>query len=447
MLQNPETVRYTARRKPNAMLSKILTPSLLNRSKRLSVCVLLFSLFLLFGPRFFNQGPVFLSRQAAELSSFIGDVDIRVASVKRIMPDSYQAGDIWYGTREPWNRDGTRLMFWEDNNSQNLVHGKYGLGVVWARVKDLTSWTTLSEYEAIRHPLNLFPYSYDGRIEWSPFAGEENIAYAARLSDSMLVRINVDTGAVEPIVSLKPDNDSTVNPALMRWTLQNTLIVLLNGPDSWANGSFEVDVQNKTRRYYDPEVYSGYWNLPQADLQRWPIVVSHGHIQLSPDHNLFGVYATGFDPQLTTWPGLNRVVNIPPGNHMSWRASNQWWIGDDFGIPSYEGLTNPTLATFNIYQCWITGKCTKIYQVVSAQDYYDRSSVNGFMNWPTTPLATVRTDGRQMVFTSTDGKYSSYDYSAHRATPWGYRGIFLADLVPVRTTSYCAVLPWFCQPQ
>jgi hypothetical protein len=40
-----------------------------------------------------------------------------------------------------------------------------------------------------------------------------------------------------------------------------------------------------------------------------------------------------------------------------------------------------------------------------------------------------------MVFTSTEGKYSAYDYAAHGATPWGYRGIFLADLTPV-TNSY-----------
>ena len=185
------------------------------------------------------------------------------------MPDSYQAGDIWYGTREPWNRDGTRLMYWEDNNSQNLANGKYGLGAVWARVADLRSWTTLEEYEGIRHPINLYPYTYDEHIEWSPFEGEETLVYAARLSDLMLVKINVDTGAVEPIISLIPDDvsalQSKIRPTPMRWTLQKTLIVLLDGPDGWGNGAFEIDVRNQTRRYYDPSV----------DLQRWPMDTSN----------------------------------------------------------------------------------------------------------------------------------------------------------------------------
>jgi len=427
----------------NVMFLWNLTRPSLKPSKKLFVCGLLFATCFLFGPRLLQQAPIFLARQTEELLSPIGDVDIKVASVKRITPDSYQTGDIWYGTREPWNRDGTRLMYWEDNNSQNLANGKYGLGVVWARLTDLTSWTTLDQYEAIRHPLDLYPYTYDLHIEWSPFAGEENIVYAARLSDSMLVKINVDTGAVEPVISLA-GSGSAIHPTPMRWTLQNTLIVLLDGPDGWGNGSFEIDVRSKTRRYYDPKIYPDYWGLPSEDLQRWPMVTTHGHRQLSPDHTLFVVYSEPFDPQLTTWPGLTQIVNLPPADHVSWRASNKWWIADDFGSPGPWDLTQPALATFNIYQCWVTGRCNKIYQVTTAQDYTDNSSVSGFMNWPTTPFARVRTDDREMVFTSTDGKYSAYDYAAHRAAPWAYRGIFLADLTPV-VNSYCSLLPYLCQ--
>src|SRR5262245_29768630 len=139
---------------------------LLLKSKRQFVCLLLFTACFFFLSRLSPDSSIFLGRQSEQLSTPIGDVDIRVASVKRIIPDSYEAGDMWYGTREPWNIDGTRLMFWEDNNSQNLVNGKYGLGVVWARIADLTRWKTLDEYEAIRHPLNLFPYTYQQQMEW-----------------------------------------------------------------------------------------------------------------------------------------------------------------------------------------------------------------------------------------------------------------------------------------
>src|SRR5262245_50752034 len=292
--------------------------SRIDRSKQFSVCVILFTAFFFFGSGFLRQRSVFLGEQSADSSSFIGDVELRVASVKRITPDSYQAGDIWYGTREPWNSDRTRLMFWEDNNSHNLINGKYGLGVVWARRADLTRWTTLEEYEVIRHTLNIYPYTYDQNIEWSPFVGEENVVYAACLSDLMLVKINIDDGAVEPIISLDPHNGSTIYPSPMRWTLQNTLIVLLDGPDSWANGAYEIDVRSKTKQFYDPKAYSNYWALPSTDLQRWPFVVTHGHVQLSPDHTMLGIYAPDFDSQVTTWPGLNHLVAVPPGgDHMS----------------------------------------------------------------------------------------------------------------------------------
>jgi hypothetical protein len=85
------------------------------------------------------------------------------------------------GPVNPGKGMGTRLMYWEDNNSQNLANGKYGLRVVWARLTDLTSWTTLDQYEAIRHPLIciLTPMAYT--IEGSPFAGEEHIVYASRI--------------------------------------------------------------------------------------------------------------------------------------------------------------------------------------------------------------------------------------------------------------------------
>jgi hypothetical protein len=409
--------------------------------------LLVFSACFLVGSHLAPHGFVFLSRQTERLNSPIGEINIQIASVKRIIPDSYQAGDIWYGTREPWNIDGTRLMFWEDNNSQNLVNGKYGLGIVWARVADLTRWQTLDEYEVIRYPLNPYPYAYDQHIEWSPFTGEENVVYAARLSDNMLVKINIDSGAVEPVVSLSLAGGQTIRPTLMRWTLQKTLIVLLDGPDSWANGAFEVDVRNRTRQYYDPKIYPTYWDLPPVDLQRWPMLVTHGHTALSPNQTMFADYYYG-EPSLATWPTMSRIVSLLPGNHMSWRASNQWWIADDNGVPNYsEDLTKPTLATFNIYQCWTNGTCNKLHQVVTAQDYNDGTRFSGFMNWPTTPFATVRTDGRQMVFTSTDGKYSAYDYAVHGATPWGYRGIFLAELAPAPANSYCTLLPWLCLSQ
>jgi len=54
----------------------------------------------------------------------------------------------------------------------------------------------------------------------------------------------------------------------------------------------------------------------------------------------------------------------------------------------------------------------------------DQTSVN----WGSLPIPTLRSDGLQMMFFSTEGKYSPDDYRLRGSTPWATEGVFLADL-------------------
>jgi hypothetical protein len=51
------------------------------------------------------------------------------------------------------------------------------------------------------------------------------------------------------------------------------------------------------------------------------------------------------------------------------------------------------------------------------------------MGWTTDSIPDRSRDGRQLVFPSCDGKYSPDDHTSFGSAPWGYCGMFLADLV------------------
>jgi hypothetical protein len=356
-----------------------------------------------------------------------------VSSVRQVMPDGFASADLWYGQEDPWNSDTTRIMYWEDNNSLD-PDGQYGLGLVWARVVDLESWTTVAEYKAARHALDPFPYQYATQLEWSPFPGEESIIYAARLSDRMIVRIDVDTSEVEQVVSYDSGTSNTQEPLLRRWTLDNHLIVMLDGRDDlspWVHGVYEVDVQTKTRRYWGPPDIEDYWDLPTDDRVRWPYVVAH-HASMSPDHTM----AVDSNNRITTTSDYALLTTVPPItdpyvssiNHTTWRSTNAWFLVDDLG-ESYNTAIHssaPNIDNFAIHQCFAAdGRCQPLLVVRSAQDYD-----NYPVNWPTSPIATLRKDGRQFVFTTTNGKYSQRDHDDFGVTPWSPRLLYLANLVP-----------------
>lgn len=362
----------------------------------------------------------------------IGDGDVEVSTVKQVMPDGFASADLWYGQEDPWNSDATRIMYFEDDNVLD-PDGEYGLGLVWARVADIESWTTVAEYKASRHALDRYPYRYAAQLEWSPFEGEENIVYAARLADHMIVKIDVDSGDVEPIVSYDPGDGDAPTPLLRRWTLDNHLIVMLDGADDlspWVRGVYEVDVQARTRTYWGPPDTMDYWALPTSDRIRWPYVVSH-HGSFSPDHTL----AVGSDNTIKETTDYSLVATVAPItkpyassiNHTTWRASQAWFVVDDLGESYNTAIysSSPNIDNFAIHQCFVDGHCRPLLVTRSAQDYNQYP-----VNWPTSPIATVRKDGRQLVYTTTNGMYSQTDHDNYGVEPWSHRLLFLANLVP-----------------
>ena len=51
-------------------------------------------------------------------------------------------------------------------------------------------------------------------------------------------------------------------------------------------------------------------------------------------------------------------------------------------------------------------------------------------NYAGEPIPDHSRDGRQLIFPGYDGVYSADDHQAFGSAPWGYCGLFLADLVP-----------------
>lgn len=365
---------------------------------------------------------------APETSTDAGSVEnaeMVVTKITRLTAPEYNVGQIHYGVREPWNSDRTRIMYHE-----------YGTGEVWGRLDALQSWKSPAEYLAARkpvHPKNEFAQF----IWWSERVTEPSVVYALHKPSKNFVRYNVDTGVMETIVSYAPSGGGDVSAArLMGWTTDGTMICNLEG-EVWARGAWEIDVIKKTRVFHSN---ARYGDGSAANKKRWP-TLSHGHGGPSPDRTLYASYG---DREITKWPSGELVRKLPGSylepkvsmNHLSWKASDKWWVADDVGINYYARVlagtwpfTAPHVDTFGISQCRTDGTCKRLLQTKTASYWED----SGFKVWnyDSHPIVTLRRDGRQLVFTSTDGKYSKTDNARRGVTPWGNAGLFIADLKPL----------------
>ena len=366
--------------------------------------------------------------------AFAGSDDLALTKITRISHPNYRAGNMWYSLRNPWNRDFTRIMMYEIPSDNN------GRGLVWGFVSDLKSWTTLAEYKTSAKP---FPDT--ARITtptsayWSPFPGEENIIYAPYYSGSncsFLKKINMDTNTATNVISINPkDGTNCRNARALGWTADNTLIVNFDD-ESWSSGGYEVDVQQQTRTRY-----SSRPSKNSSEGIRWPYI-SHGHSDRSPDGNWIISYSQSgnyiSDPfgstrrenyyKLTnllsveeTYLPLNSPRNL---GYASWKASSEWWLASDLGGGLW-GANSPIIDDYGFWQVWPDGTRKLIFTHSTAQTWTE------VLNWGAHTLPVLREDGKQIFFTSTDGKFTKEDNDLRGVTPWGYEGFFLADLVPV----------------
>jgi hypothetical protein len=361
----------------------------------------------------------------------VENAEMVVTAITRLTPPEVAVGELHYGVREPWSVDGKRIKFFEWSiNGDRSSPPSYNF-VVWAFVDDLRKAKTLDAYLPVRH--NIHPnWEFAESVWWCPFAGEENIVYALHRPTQTLVRWNVDTETGETVVSYRPDDGGDVSQArLMGWTTDNKLICNLEN-ETRERGAWEIDVAQRTRRFHA----NADGGNTAADMQRWPSV-THGHSGPSPDHTRW--YGDG---TLRTFPGRELIFDRhgqpyldPPAspNHFSWRASNKWWIANDAGVNAYAlkvagqwPPTTPHIDTIGIYQCWIDGTCKRLLQMKSAS-FWDNHG-EAVWNWVSEMIPTVSRDGRQVIFVSTDGKYSAEDHERRGVEPWGYNGLFLIDL-------------------
>lgn len=362
--------------------------------------------------------------------------ELKVAKVRRISHPGYSAGQCTFGIRDPWNYDRSRVMYHEGGNYLGATPYYYYSPVVWGFVSELKNWKTMEEYERARKHVNEDKhFGFSTNLWWSIFPGEENIMYGAYLAAKKIVRFNVDTEQITDICSYDPGDGRDVSQVrVMGWTTDSILIVTLgdvNGDVIPDKGGYEVDVRTKTRTY-----------VARAgdDYVRRPAIGSHGHGTFSPDRTLY--FRCGVN-ELYTLPSFKVIRTFatwkedPPFSleHLSWRASNKW-LTSESGGPEWNRIVRqtgkwpnaPVLDSIRINQIWTDGTIKTLLTTVTTGAWSGKDGVKHW-NYEGEPIPDHSRDGRQLVFPSYDGKYSLDDHTSFGSAPWGYCGMFLADLV------------------
>ena len=363
--------------------------------------------------------------------------ELKVAKVRRISHPGYGAGQCTFGIRDPWNYDRSRLMYNEGAKFTGKQPYYYWSPVVWGFVSELKHWKTAEEYERARKHVNENQhFGFSANLWWSIFPGEENIMYAAHLASKNVVRFNVDTEQMTDVCSYDPgDGRDLSHVRVMGWTTDSKLIVTLgdnNGDVIPEKGGWEIDVKTKKRTYVP---------VARDDYSRWPAIASHGHGTFSPDRSMY--FRCGGN-ELRALPSQKLIRTFatwersPPFSleHLSWRASNNWFTSESGG-PEWNRIaaktgkwpTSPLLDKITIYQIWTDGEIKPLLTTVTTCAWSGKDGAQHW-NYEGEPIPDHSRDGRQLIFPSYDGVYSPDDHEAFGSAPWGYCGLFLADLVP-----------------
>ena len=121
------------------------------------------------------------------------------------------------------------------------------------------------------------------------------------------------------------------------------------------------------------------------------------------------------------------------GVHMSWNASEDWFLANSTGpVTVANWSTGPTLTTYKLYQVFFDGSDFTYRELLSQVSSHQwQSGTNKVSNDHAHFKATIRSDGKQALFTSTNGVYTIEDWQKTGITPWGFEGFFLVDFVSV----------------
>lgn len=352
--------------------------------------------------------------------------ELTVTKITRVTHSSYQANNQWFGIRDPWNRDYTRMILYEVPGYTH-TDSTVGRGIVWGYVSDLKNWTTKAEYEAAAKPLSIgIGYWEPLSMYWSPIVGEENILYGLWTSDSTVRKLNIDTEEVNIVTTYTKSGVCTTYARALGFSASNELIVgfgclnPLEDPNYFDTGGYAINVSNGNKTYYS--------STPSICTSGWPHL-GHGHDGYSPDRQYYGSYG---DYYIQKTCGGSGIYNDPHhiGAHITWTASNDWFIVDD-NMQTCSPTDQPCMATQKIWQVMFD----RVSHTFDYNELVINKSTAGYWwtggatyNYGAYAVPTLRKDGHQVLFFSTDGKWSYSDYIQKGKTPWGTAGAFLVDL-------------------
>jgi len=408
----------------------------------------------------------------ADADPFCGPV--KVKKVTRITHPAYTAGNQFLNKMVPWNPDYSRMLIFENTFSHPSTH-VVGKGYCWGYLKDLTHWTTQSEYEQARKPLPSQDW-IKFCVFWSPFPGEENVVYGVRRTKKDVVSVNLDTGEVTSILTLDPGAGADITKGQgYGWSKNKTLIIGLV-EHSAAADVLEVDVRNKTQKRFKPVTSSHMWDSDEAlaNFTHFPRGGNHG--DTSGSGKWFFQYR-GLAPENANekrtkggaWSLTERgaSVYVPDGKHFiedQWRTvgvvslsfahyADRWLMGVDLGRPSQP--VGPAISTYTFCQIMFypDHKPNFVYRPIlkhksatawyeSAAGQYDQKNSGAHLNYHSLCKLKVRRDGRQFVYVGTDGKYSWQDYLDRKMEPWDNNGMFLVDVEPDSEDASAGAVPF-----
>jgi len=348
-------------------------------------------------------------------------------------------------------------MLGEEAQTFTTEYGtKTGRRLVWGFIDErpgsLRHWTTLEEYEAAARPVPGAAQMTNWKAAyWSPFPGEEAVIYAPFRdgADAVLQRIDTDSGQIAEIIPLECNGVDCRNMLCYNWTRDQRLLCSY-GYEDFSRGGWEIDVRAPSKQFVT--------QTPSAwctdERKRWPDM-THGHGSTSPSGELFANnYGSGYgkDKGVQDCRTGEFTLDLTPyipgtsgASHVSWKASEAWFLGSDCGPCEWEAA--PNIGDYSLYQIFFDGSAFTYHKLLSmpSAGKWDLerflSGDESTLNYSAHPIATLSRDGRMAVFMSTDGKYTHNDFELTGATPWGLEGLFLADLAPVDGGSIFSDVP------
>ncbi len=398
---------------------------------------------------------------------FANPKDLIVGDISRLTHDAYRIAAQQYGLKgaEPyWNLDGTKIIYLESTTFTHPTYTETGRGWVWALMSDLKDLSDLADWPSgasnltsYQNVTNVFDdhvhLTSNPAICWSRLTGEDDIVYRTLYSGSNCTQLQKwDTSDVGPswanVIDVSVGTTECRNMAILGFTANDDLIVMLENDDF----TYSFSGQRGWR-------ISDVGGTPsKASITSWPTAGcssdyvsdswkldfrTHGHSFSNPDFTYYGDYwANAANPYSVVDIDAcvqydTDTVRGPFGtSHGVWNVDLDWFLADEGHGTG--GDSAPNLNLYGIYQVYYdpAGAGTFTYRVLLEKNSAGGWKDNGTeeLNFSAHPLPIMKTDGTEVLFTSTDGAYSYDDFVYDNGLSWDTEGLFLME-VSIATTS------------